>query len=259
MSAGYVGVRRELKLEIGGKDAGERGGSVRGGQPLAQHVRVREEAAAKNPIGEHHGGSPDVFLDEGAALRGTHSQHIEKIGGDVRAFDLLGIAAVKHTRLHHPDARHVRKRAVATFDFSQHRAGERSARITGIAVACPDAHQPLRLVVRQRVQQNAMEDAEDGGVHANSQCQREQRNEGERGTPAEPAPGVARILEENQERGTHQSVADFFFDLLDSFELDAGGAARRGQGHAFGDEAIDRHGEARLDLFVQLGFHAAAM
>src|SRR6185369_16947487 len=128
----------------------------------------------------------------------------------------------------------------------------------GIEIAGPDAHQAVGMVVGERVEKDAVEHAEDGGVDADAQGEREQGDACERGAAAEAAPGIADILGEDLKERAEKGVAHPFLDLLQSFKLDARGAARTIGRHAPGDVLVHHHLVAGAKLLVQLVFPALA-
>src|SRR5690606_37097571 len=58
------------------------------------------------------------------------------------------------------------------------------------------AHQLLRVRERQRTEENAVDDAEDRAVRADSQCEREQRSEGEAWSAGELPNRVAQVCDQ---------------------------------------------------------------
>jgi hypothetical protein len=64
----------------------------------------------------------------------------------------------------------------------------------------PHPHQPLRVGVGQRPQQDAVDDAEDRGVGADAEGQGEDREQGESRLPQELADGGAEVAEERIHR-----------------------------------------------------------
>jgi hypothetical protein len=61
----------------------------------------------------------------------------------------------------------------------------------------PHSNQLARLLVRERLQENAIDYAEDCGVRANAKRKREDRNGRERRTFAQLPQGITKILEES--------------------------------------------------------------
>jgi len=103
----------------------------------------------------------------------VYAQHVEEVGGHAGALDLLGIVAGERAG-DGPDPGDPRQRIVAAFDLAEDGAGDRRAGVTGCSETRPDEREFARVAVRQRPQQNAVENAEHGGIDADSQGERDQ-------------------------------------------------------------------------------------
>jgi hypothetical protein len=60
----------------------------------------------------------------------------------------------------------------------------------------PEGHQLFRLFIAQRPQKNGVDDAEDGGVSADAERQRQHRDRGKARAPKQRSKGVAEVLKQ---------------------------------------------------------------
>ena len=61
------------------------------------------------------------------------------------------------------------------------------------AIGSPDRRQPIRIVIRQRAEQRRLDQAEYGGVGADAECQREDRDGGKAAIAHQPGDRVAKV------------------------------------------------------------------
>ena len=78
--------------------------------------------------------------------------------------------------------------------------------------------QLLRMVVRQRLQQHGIDDAEDGSVRADAESEGEHGDGGEAGILAQHAQSEARVLHEGLDRGQALQLAVGFLELREPSE-----------------------------------------
>ena len=111
---------------------------------------------------------------------------------------------------------------------------------------------PPRVAHGKRAQQQGVEQAENGGVGADAESQRENRDGGEGGRATHRSQAVADVLPEPVERIPAPHFAGELLDVGAVAELAADGAfGGLGRLAAF-DAVARRHGEMRLDLFVEV-------
>ena len=164
---GHVGVGREVKLEIGAGSIPTSVFSQSMGSPLPSNLASPPNRRRKKPSVSMIAGPPLSSLANVRPWFRAYAQQVEEIGGHPRALDLLGIVAGERTR-YRPNPRHARQRAVAPLDLAQDGARDRSARVAGCAETGPDYREAFGVIIGQRVQHDAVEDTEDGGIHADS-------------------------------------------------------------------------------------------
>ena len=83
----------------------------------------------------------------------------------------------------------------------------------------PDADQGLRVRIRERPDQDAVDHAEDGGVRADAQRQRQDDGSRERGSPSQAAKRMARIAHERFQERESSLVAIALLDGFHAAEL----------------------------------------
>jgi hypothetical protein len=84
-------------------------------------------------------------------------------------------------------------------------------------------------------QHDGVDQAEDRGVGADSQSQREDGDGEETGAAAQRSQRIAQVLRQIGEPAQAADVAAFFLDLLDAAEFEAGAAFGFDRVHALGD------------------------
>jgi hypothetical protein len=89
-------------------------------------------------------------------------------------------------------------------------------------MSLPERYEAVGIWVGKRFEEHAVYHAEDGGIGADSERQREDGDGGESGILAETTEGVADVLHEDFERDSHSDVADAFLHLFHAAEIAAG-------------------------------------
>ena len=147
-------------------------------------------------------------LDEVSAERRLNAQGAEHVDRHPQTAQPFGLGAFRiqdagreHGRaiLHARVERDVLERPVARLPVHQVGGRRRRARPVAQRVRLPDLHEPVRLVQRQRLEQDAVDDGEDGGVGADAERQREGGDQGERFLCREHSPCVPEVLQQHLE------------------------------------------------------------
>ena len=137
---------------------------------------------------------------------------------DVRAVDANGIrlceVAFRDARLHRGDL-HKWARIVSKIDIT--RAKHKLIFFDGSCET--ERHQPIVLRIRQAAKQKTIDDAENGSRRADSERERENRDECERRTFREHAKGESEIENERIDEGNAALIAIGFFCLFDAAEF----------------------------------------
>ena len=186
---------------------------------------VRHENAWGRP-----GGSDLVLGQEPAAGRGRNVERLEDAIADADHTDLFRFGHPRHGRPgRDPHAQRL-KGPVLLGVGEIHGWGEtqpigrtqsRSARRD-----LPERHQFLCPRIRQRLEQDAIEDAEDRGVRANAERESQHDDHREREVVAHGAKGVPNVLPERVNDGNRELIAIRVLDLSQSTHR----AASRGTG-----------------------------
>ena len=222
---------------------------------LADGGGVAAEAPPPEPVGEHHGPiarASFVGRQECPSERRRDAEDGEEVRGRQREADAFRLALPRQRSRPHPDAGDLRELAAAAADLQDLVAGGGHARLTGLAVARPEHHEPRRIGVRQRRDERGVEDREDRGVRADAERERRHRDDRESRTAAQHAEGVAEILPEGVEPGAGARLAHGLLDLRHAPEIDPRLAARLLRTHPRGlvlvGEDLDRRGDLVLEI-----------
>lgn len=132
-----------------------------------------------------------VFLgQEGAAHGGLHAQNVQKIVACLDAEDALGRAGAGQVHARHAHVRDAGEDVILV--VVRHVGGRYAAAVVRIvAVVLEERHQLLGMRIRQRAQQDGVDDAEDGAVHSDSQGKRDYGDEGESRRARQEPRGIA--------------------------------------------------------------------
>src|SRR5277367_2775398 len=112
---------------------------------------------------------------------------------------------------------------------------------------------------RKPNQENAVHEAEDGGVRADAESEREDRHRGEAGIFAEHARAVAKVLPQIFCEADATGLAAFFFGAFDRAEFEASAAERFFSGDACANQILRVSVEVKLNFRVNLALHVRAM
>jgi hypothetical protein len=116
---------------------------------------------------------PVVRRPEQAAGDGMESHHFEVRPADDTGADDARLAKADHRELDHREVTERRQRLHARLQVVDFRDGEVRVFDPGARSALPDVDQPVLVTVDQRPQQDATDDAEDGGVGADAERERD--------------------------------------------------------------------------------------
>ncbi len=130
---------------------------------------------------------------ERPAVQRRHAEHVEVAGGDDRAGDAHRVVAGRR----HGDGvfavtRECRQRPLSSGYV--HEVAGRVVALRRLGATAPDLDYRLGVRVWQRPQEDAVDDAEDGGVGADAKREREDRHDGEAGVLDERPDRVANVV-----------------------------------------------------------------
>ncbi len=249
---GHGGVRRHHQAKADRHHADDDRRTAVDVDPLADDGRVAAIAALP------HGGAQQdrgrrrervVVGLEGAAQRRFGAEHGEVVGGHEPDAQLFGIVLAGQGRGRRPDRAEAVELRRAVVEVLQLRPGERRPRVALRRLVGPHEHQPLGIAEGQRLDEQRVGDAEDGGVGGHAQRQRGQRGGGEARRLAQPAPGIRDVAQRLVDQPSHTDLPDTFLHRLDAAHLRQHGAARVGAAAATGDAPFRQD----LDVARQLG------
>ena len=161
----------------------------------AEHARVAAELALPEPVIEHgHAAVTWLILagQQGPPERDRQSEQAEQAVAHVRSADLTRLAGAQHREHAARERLDLLERSRLLADAHEVRRRQRVGRAIGIERG--DPIQPIRIPERQRRQQDALDDAEDGAVRPDSERQRRQGHSGEARRAAQHPQRVPDIL-----------------------------------------------------------------
>ena len=173
---GHPDVLGRVELEVRGQHAHHGVGHAAERQALAEDVRILAEAPHPEAMGEHHHRSraEDVLLgEEVAPQRRIHAQQGQHRGAHETGSEPLGDVHPGEIEGPAPEGGQVREALLLRPPVQE--VGDADAHLREGGRALMDEDEPLRSLVRQRPQQHAVHHAEDGGVGADAERQREHR------------------------------------------------------------------------------------
>ena len=129
----------------------------------------------------------------------TQAEHGKVVGADQFGEDPLRLRAGREAERHHPRRGEIAQRRRAAGEVDRIRVA-RGAVGRSAEIRREDGHQPIRRDRRHRFQQQAVDGAEDGGVGADAEGERGDRDEGEAGR-ADEEPGREPQIGEHRGHG----------------------------------------------------------
>ena len=201
------------------------------------------------------GGDGVVIGLERAAERGLGAEQREVVGGDEADAQLLGIVLAGQRRGGRPDGAEAVEPRGAVVEVLQLGTRERRPRIALGGLIGPHEHQPIRIPEGQRLDQQRVGDAEDGGVGGDAEGQG-----GERRRRRSPAPCAARATRSATSRSVSSRIRPMRTSRTRSFTgstppISTSTARRASAGVAavpaatFG-ERLDEAGDLGVELVV---------
>jgi hypothetical protein len=221
------------------------------GDLAAYHGGVGGKTAAPQRIAQDHDRGavePVVAGLEGSAQRRRHPQHPEIPGADPLSLQPFRFRSAHQSRLPGPEDGNRLERTASLGDFP---VGDERL---GDMVAFPDRRQLPGPGIRERLEENRVDDAEDRRGAADPEGQGEHRHRGEARSTAEPPRRIAEI----GHQGFHQVFPAVAADLLPypcrPVELEPGGPARRPGIQPSGSLSGGGLLQVVLDLVVEVPF-----
>ena len=201
---------------------------------------------------QHRGSARRVVAShEGAAVQRLHAQHVEVVRRHHASREPFGFLAPEQVEEH-----------VVEFDDAVQRARlpvvihllRREADVVGdrVSLAVVQDDELVAVLVGQRPQQHAVDDAEDRRVGADAERHRHDDDESEARIAAEAAQAVADVLRGDFDEPRQPVVAHVVLDAVnraeDPLRLAPGGVGR----HAFREVLLDQHVDVVAQLCIEL-------
>ena len=187
-----------------------------------------------------------------AADGGLHAEHREIIPSDVMRHDTICVAVDAQAIEPGAICERIRKYPRRLFaNVAVIGVGENGRRKTALLLQRQDC-EPARIFNRQRAQHHHVDHAENHGVDADAEGQRQDRNRGKSRSFAESAHGVANVLDQRFKPLQAASVAICFGGLGEAAELDERGSAGFFGGHAAREVGLGFHFDVRAELVIEV-------
>src|SRR5471030_288546 len=170
-------------------------GRSRQSQRTADDVRVAAHAPLPETIAQDDGLSGAfqfVARLKGAAQNRREAQGFEEAGGDGHGLETLGLVADGEVEILAEVECNFRKYLVAGAEIQEVRRGHRE--VVPLGPDAEDADQAIRFRIGQRLEQDAIDHAENGAVAADGKRQNEYRNRRETGIFTQGAQSVMKVL-----------------------------------------------------------------
>ena len=188
------------------------------------------------------------------------AEHLKEVRGHERRAELFGISfAGERDRAGRPDRAEVGAGPAAVAKVLQVGTGQRSTRVAQARLVEPDEDEAVGVPIGQRLEQHRVHDAEDGGVRADAERERDDDDDRQPAGAPEAAPCVAKIQQQRIEARPDAPLADVFLDLEDAAVTAERGhrcALGRMRAHAARQIAVGERLHRRADFVVQLARRA---
>ncbi len=199
---------------------------------------------------------PVVGRRERAPQNGRNAKRLEEPPADPDSLDQIGLAPLGEIeKRRHPGA-HTLEQLGTFADLLPDGRGQERNRALRIDLA--HGHEPVRLVNRQRPEQEAVDQGEDGRRRADAQGERQDGRGRVASRFREHARRVAHILEERLDEGDAAGVAARFLGLLLAAERQPGVPPRLVRLDSALDGRLRLALDVQTDLLVEVRLHAAA-
>ncbi len=233
--------------------------SVYGDRP-AGNSGVASELALPQAVAENRGlrAFPRFLLGvELSAEEGLNSERAKESRRDVAALSLLRSAVPLQV-----EQRCKVARGCQAFEHSSAAAviqeiGRRDSFSRALFPASEEAHQPLRLAVRKRIQEHTVHDAEDRRARSDAERENRQRGERQAGAPAERSNRKPEILRQCFDSGKRFHVTALLFDLLHAAKLAQSGGTGLLGSHPGRQVLLNLAIDMEAQLFVEFAIEAA--
>src|SRR5690242_11819660 len=223
------------------------------------NVRIGAIGTAPQTIAHHDHSSGTGYevlrTKQPSNLRGN-TQHGKVAETAIDPLGALGLTGAGHILATLEDRGHVFKYTRARLQVIQFGLGKPNVPQTYAGLVEKDSYQTIGIGVGQRAQQHGIHDAENGGVCADAEGEREHGDGGEGGTAAELAEGVAHVLPVRLEEGLPGGGADTLLGRFETAALETHGATSVLRIPALLHVFLGGHIHEAAQFFVELAFCA---
>ncbi len=176
--------------------------TIRAGAPSTGTVRPTIDSSPPNALRQSSlestcyvfGARQRVFARELPAANRRDPQGGHELGGDDGRRHAAGLVGGAYVARASAIRANLRERTIVLRELDELRCGHPELIEPELRKLARDENQPLRRRIRQRLQDDAVDDAEDGGIGANSQGQRQDRDRGITRALAQAAKRIREVL-----------------------------------------------------------------
>ena len=137
--------------------------------------------------------------------------------------------------------------------------GDAEVRLTRKRRLVLDQHEAITVGIGERFEQHTVDHAEDCGVGADPEAERDDRKNGEARALTKSANAVLHVLDEVLEPAHAARVACFFLVLFHRSKIPHRSRTRRLGGHALADVLVGFHLDVKTHFRIELAVHAGAV
>ncbi len=239
------GVRLAVELKGAADDRG-----IAAESPLPQRIAQDDDGIALRHF--------VLFGPEGAAEGGMDAEQRKIRLGDVFGRDALPLVHAGEGRAGVREEGHVLERAALRAPVAVVRHGGAPAFHLRPLDIAPQFDQAGRRGIRERAEDDGIDDAENGGVGANAEGQGENRHEGECGAVTQGSHRVAQVLPQGFEPVKRPHLSTGLLPQGGVAELVSGGAGGIFESHTGLAVPAGAGGEMEFEFLFQLAIEAAA-
>ena len=197
-----------------------------------------------------------VFGPERAPEQGRDAECLEEVPRHDTGGHALGFDAPEEDEVHVVVLDHGVERGRAAADVVE--VEDREAGVVDVGARLPQEQEILAARIRQRLQHDGVDDAENGSVGADAERHGDGDGKGIAGLFAQATEAVADVLREGFEQPGQPGVAHVVLDAVETAEELARVAARDFRPETLASVLGRLHVEVELQLGIELALHRAA-
>src|SRR5437868_1573807 len=185
----------------------------------AQNIRIGAIGTAPQAIADHGLWSEtrrEVLRTIQPSNLRDHTQHGKVAETAIDPLDTLRLSGAGQILITLKDRGHIFKYTRSRLQVIQFGLGKPNVPQSYAGLVKEDSYQAIGIAVGQRTQQDAIHDAENGGIRPHSQSERQHRHDGECAPLDQHAPAVSQILKQIFHMVHAALLAAFLLHLIDS-------------------------------------------